>query len=220
MIRKKAIHFFVRYNKYPPTILKHMIGEGDCFVESTLWGDDSHSLLLRISKGQTGEPIWIYDWRCVYDLTSGTISTDLRALNRGAVLPGKYHHQEEPWRSFGELNRRELRERRNRRNRLPLLPFPALRSLRFLLFHSAGKLLLNRQPASQEGGMRASSFAIFAAFCKNFGALNRRERRERRYWLSSRGVCESYFRFDDQRLRTAAPQILEVLRLRSAPLSE
>ena len=89
-IRSKAIQFFVRYHHYPPNILQHLIGEGDCIVESVLWGDDSQSLLLRIGKGQTGEPIWIYDWRCVYDLKSGSISTDLRALNRGAVLPGKY----------------------------------------------------------------------------------------------------------------------------------
>jgi hypothetical protein len=89
-IQQKAIDFFIRYNKFPESIRKHLIGESDCFVESTLWSDDSSSLLLRISKGQTGEPIWIYDWRCIYDLKTGECSTDLKILNRGSILPGKY----------------------------------------------------------------------------------------------------------------------------------
>ncbi len=70
-IRKKAIEFFLHYNKYPKQIGEHMLPEGACFVESMLWSDDSKSLLLRLSKGQTGEPLWINNWRCVYDLTTG-----------------------------------------------------------------------------------------------------------------------------------------------------
>jgi len=89
-IRKKAIEFFLRYNKYPKKIGEHMLPAGACFVESVLWADDSKSLLLRLSKGQTGEPLWIDSWRCVYDLTTGKVSTDLDVLNRGAIQPGKY----------------------------------------------------------------------------------------------------------------------------------
>jgi hypothetical protein len=89
-IRQKAIEFFLRYNKYPKEIGEHMLPEGSCFVQSMLWSDNSKSLLLRLSKGQTGEPLWIYNWRCVYDLTTGEVSTDLKVLNRGAIQPGKY----------------------------------------------------------------------------------------------------------------------------------
>lgn len=89
-IRKKAIEFFLRYNKYSKEIGEHMLPAGACIVESMLWSDDSKSLLLRLSKGQTGEPLWINDWRCVWDLTTGKVSTDLKALNRGAIQPGKY----------------------------------------------------------------------------------------------------------------------------------
>jgi len=89
-IRTKAIEFFLSFNKSPKNIRDHMISEGDCFVESMFWSDDSNSLLLRLSKGQTGEPIWLYDWYCVYDLKTGKVSLDLKVLNRGAILPGKY----------------------------------------------------------------------------------------------------------------------------------
>ena len=89
-IRKKAIEFFIRFNKYPRGIGEHMFPEGACIVESELWVDDSKSLLLRLSKGQTGEPLWINNWRCVYDLSTGQVSTDLKVLNRGSVQPGKY----------------------------------------------------------------------------------------------------------------------------------
>jgi hypothetical protein len=89
-IRKKAINFFIGENKYPASMRGHLMPEGDCYVESVLWSDDSKSLLLRLSKGQTGEPLWVYNWRCVYDLKTGRVSTDLKVLNRGAVLPGKY----------------------------------------------------------------------------------------------------------------------------------
>jgi hypothetical protein len=86
-IPQKAINFFISYNKYPLSIRKHL---SECIVESEVWSDNSKSLLLRISKGQTGEPLWVYNWRCIYDLTTGKISTDLKVLNRGAILPGKY----------------------------------------------------------------------------------------------------------------------------------
>ncbi len=89
-IQQKVVDFFIRSNKFPESIRKHLIGESDCFVESILWSDDSKSLLLRITKGQTGEPIWIYNWRCIYDLKTGELSTDLNILNRGSILPGKY----------------------------------------------------------------------------------------------------------------------------------
>ena len=89
-IRKKAIEFFLRYNKYLKRIGEHMLPAGACIVESVLWSDDSKSLLLLLSKGQTGEPLWINNWRCVYDLTNGQVSTDLHVLNRGAIQPGKY----------------------------------------------------------------------------------------------------------------------------------
>ncbi len=89
-IRARAIDFFVRYNKYPASIREHMIGEGDCIVESEIWGEDSKALLLRIAKGRTGEPIWIQSWRCVYDLKTGKLTTDLRTLNRDSISPGKY----------------------------------------------------------------------------------------------------------------------------------
>lgn len=89
-IRKKAIEFFIRSNKYPKRIGEHMLPAGACIVESVLWADDSKSLLLRLSKGQTCEPLWINNWRCVYDLSTGQVSTDLKVLNRGAVQHGKY----------------------------------------------------------------------------------------------------------------------------------
>jgi len=87
-IQQKAIDFFIRHNKFPENIRKYMSEES--IVESTLWSDDSNSLLLRISKGQTGGPIWIYDWRCIYDLKTGELSTDLNILNRGSIVSGKY----------------------------------------------------------------------------------------------------------------------------------
>ncbi len=87
-IQQKAIDFFIRCNKFAGHIRKRMFEES--IVESTLWSDDSNSLLLRISKGQTGEPIWVNDWRCIYDLKTGKLSTDLNILNRGSILPGKY----------------------------------------------------------------------------------------------------------------------------------
>lgn len=89
-IRKKAIELFLRHNNYPKKMGEHMIPEGKCIVESELWSDDSGALLLRLSKGQTGEPIWINSWRCVYDLATGQVSTNLDILNRGAVQSGKY----------------------------------------------------------------------------------------------------------------------------------
>jgi len=87
-IQEKAIDFFISTNKYPKSMRKHLIDESDCFVESTLWADDSNSLLIRITKGQTGQPILIYDWRCIYDLKTGKFSTDLTILNRGSIKPG------------------------------------------------------------------------------------------------------------------------------------
>ena len=88
-IWEKAIRFFSDSNHYPPRLRKHLLS-GDCIVESMLWSDDSRSLLLRLRKEQTGEPVWVHNWRCIYDLTNGTISTKLQVLNRGAILPGKY----------------------------------------------------------------------------------------------------------------------------------
>ena len=88
-IWEKAIRFFISSNKYPPSIGKHLL-HSEAIVESMLWSDDSRSLLLRIRMGRTGEPLWVYNWRCIYDVTSGRISTDLQVLNRGAILPGKH----------------------------------------------------------------------------------------------------------------------------------
>jgi hypothetical protein len=88
-IREKAIDLFVRHNKLSPAIRKSMIGEGDSIVESLDWADDSNSLLLRVSKGRTGEPIWIGSWRCLYDLKTHKATLDLNILNRGSILPGK-----------------------------------------------------------------------------------------------------------------------------------
>lgn len=89
-IRRKAIEFFLRQNKYPKKMGEHLLPQGMCIVESEMWSDNSGALLLRISKGQTGEPIWINNWRCIYDLSSGQISTNLNVMNRGAVESGKY----------------------------------------------------------------------------------------------------------------------------------
>jgi hypothetical protein len=83
-VRERAIDFFVQQNKLPASIRENMIGEGDCFVEAYLWSDDSKSFLVRICKQRTGEPIWIGDWFCVYDIRSQKISLDLGALNRQA----------------------------------------------------------------------------------------------------------------------------------------
>ena len=88
-IWEKAVRFFGNSNHYPASLRKRLLF-GEWIVESMLWSDDSRSLLLRLSKGRTGEPVWVYNWRCVYDLTTGKISTDLGVLNRGAILPGKY----------------------------------------------------------------------------------------------------------------------------------
>ena len=88
-IHGKAVDLFIRHNKLSPAIRKSMTGEGDCIVESLDWADDSNSLLLRISKGRTGEPVWIWNWHCIYDLKTQKASLDLNILNRGSILPGK-----------------------------------------------------------------------------------------------------------------------------------
>lgn len=88
-IQQKVIDFFIRSNKFTKSTRKY-IEQSDTFVEATLWSDDSNSLLLRFTKGQTGEPIWINNWRCIYDLKTGNISTDLKVLNRGAIQSGRY----------------------------------------------------------------------------------------------------------------------------------
>lgn len=93
-IREKAIDLFVQHNNSPPAIRKSMIGEGDCIVESLDWADDSNSLLLRVHKGKTGEPIWIWSWRCIYDLKTQKATLDLNILNRGSILSGKYLHSQ------------------------------------------------------------------------------------------------------------------------------
>ena len=57
---------------------------GDCFVEAHEWADNSNSFLVRVSKQRTGEPIWIGDWYCIYDIPSQKITLDLSTLNRNA----------------------------------------------------------------------------------------------------------------------------------------
>jgi len=89
-IQQKAMDFLFRYNNLSRDTRKQLSENTEYFVESTLWSDDSNSLLLRITKGQTGLPIWVSDWRCIYDLKTGKISTDLGVLNRGSISPGKY----------------------------------------------------------------------------------------------------------------------------------
>ena len=86
-IQEKAVNLLVRLNTLSRDIRKSMIG--DCIVESQTWADDSNSLLLRVSMGRTGEPIWIWNWWCVYDLTTQKTTIDLDILNRGSILPGK-----------------------------------------------------------------------------------------------------------------------------------
>ena len=89
-ISERAIDLFIQHNNLSPAIHKSMIGsEGECIVESLVWADDSSSMLLRISKGHTGEPIWIWSWRCIYDLKTQKATLDLNILNRGSTLPGK-----------------------------------------------------------------------------------------------------------------------------------
>jgi hypothetical protein len=89
-IRSNAIKYFIECNKYPNKIRDHLLPEGKCFVESLWWSDDSKALLLRLSKGQTGEPIWIDDWYCVYKIEDGKVSQDLNILNGGGIRNGKY----------------------------------------------------------------------------------------------------------------------------------
>jgi len=88
-ISEKAIDLFIQHNNLSPAIRKSMIGsEGECIVESLVWADDSNSMLLRVSMGRTGEPIWIWSWRCIYDLKTQKATLDLNILNRGSILPG------------------------------------------------------------------------------------------------------------------------------------
>jgi len=84
MIRQRAIEFFVKENKLPPDVRKNMIPEGACIVSSLQWAQDSNSLMLRLSKERTGEPVWIWSWFCIFDLKEQRISLDLNILNRGA----------------------------------------------------------------------------------------------------------------------------------------
>lgn len=88
-IQEKAISFFISANKYPRNIGKHLLST-DSIVESMLWSDDSRSLLLRFSIARTGEPVWVYNWRCIYDLTTESITMDMEVLNHGAILSGRH----------------------------------------------------------------------------------------------------------------------------------
>jgi hypothetical protein len=88
-ISSKAILYFLDYNKCSAKVREHMT-EGDCIVQALFWSDDSGALLLRIHMGRTGEPIWIWDWYCVYDLRTHKISMDLSLLNKGGIVPPKY----------------------------------------------------------------------------------------------------------------------------------
>ena len=88
-IHEKAVDLLIKHNKLSTVVRKSMIEEGECIVESQDWADDSNALLLRLSMGRTGEPIWIWNWWCLYDLSTEKVTLDLNTMNRDSILPGK-----------------------------------------------------------------------------------------------------------------------------------
>lgn len=82
-IHTKVRDYFLRRTRLSRSARKSVI-EGQFYVEAEQWSEDSKSLLIRISKETTGEPLYIRDWYCIYEIPTGTVTEDLSIFNRGA----------------------------------------------------------------------------------------------------------------------------------------
>ena len=65
--------------------LTHPLRLGHTYVNAITWSDSSKAVLLRV-WGHTDERNQVSAWYCVYDRSTGRVSTNLSLMNRGAVI--------------------------------------------------------------------------------------------------------------------------------------